>query len=338
MAKSRSKIALLFFGGSGIQTGDGRIFEVTKKEEITAWLKELPELGILADIEPVFVFGGPASEVTPALWSALAKKIGELYPSVDGVVVTHGIDTIVYTGAMLSFMLHNLGKPVVLTTSPLAKEMQSPADSEGLVSDYRNLGVRANLINALQVATMNLGEVVIMHGNRVMRANQTIKSIGPGQNFFEPIGEGLLGKVDFGIKLFGHVRERGKGKLKVDAALDDHVCTMRIQPASHAEQIARMIASGCRALMLRSYSTLPYPQSFIPYLRLAQEKGIPVVCHNLFALKSTRANEEYILINDMTYEAALTKCMWVLGKTREREEFRKLLYRDVAGERIKANV
>lgn len=334
MAKSRSKIGLLFFGGSGIQTGDGRIVEVTKKDEISLWMNELPELAILADIEAVFIFGGPPSEVTPVLWEQLVKTIGEIYPTVDGIVVTHGIDTVVYTGALLSFMLGGLGKPIVLTSSPLMKDMEGPSDLQGMVSDYRNLGVRANLINAVQVATMDLAEVVIMHGNRVLRANQTIKSIGPGQNFFEAIGEGVVGRVDFGIKLFDHVLPRKKGKLNISSKLDDHICTMRIHPASNPEQIGRMIASGCRAILLRTYSTVPYPRSFVPYLRLAKEKSIPVIAHNLFALHKSRDDEEYILVNDMTYEATLTKCMWLLGQAKNPQEFRKLLHFDKAREHI----
>lgn len=41
----------------------------------------------------------------------------EKYEVFDGFVVLHGTDTLAYTAAALSFMLENLGKPVVITGS-----------------------------------------------------------------------------------------------------------------------------------------------------------------------------------------------------------------------------
>ena len=41
----------------------------------------------------------------------------ENYTSYDGFVILHGTDTMAYTASALSFMLENLGKPVILTGS-----------------------------------------------------------------------------------------------------------------------------------------------------------------------------------------------------------------------------
>ena len=40
-----------------------------------------------------------------------------MYEKFDGFVVLHGTDTLAYTASALSFMLENLGKPVVITGS-----------------------------------------------------------------------------------------------------------------------------------------------------------------------------------------------------------------------------
>ena len=40
-----------------------------------------------------------------------------MYEDFDGFVILHGTDTLAYTAAALSFMLENLGKPVVITGS-----------------------------------------------------------------------------------------------------------------------------------------------------------------------------------------------------------------------------
>lgn len=50
----------------------------------------------------------------------LAKDIQENYARYDGFVILHGTDTMAYTASALSFMLENLGKPVILTGSQVS--------------------------------------------------------------------------------------------------------------------------------------------------------------------------------------------------------------------------
>lgn len=48
-------------------------------------------------------------------WIDVGIEIAENYSNYDGFVILHGTDTMAYTASALSFMLENLGKPVVLT-------------------------------------------------------------------------------------------------------------------------------------------------------------------------------------------------------------------------------
>jgi len=48
-------------------------------------------------------------------WAQMAQLIAKNYDSYEGFVILHGTDTMVYTASALSFMLKNLGKPVILT-------------------------------------------------------------------------------------------------------------------------------------------------------------------------------------------------------------------------------
>ena len=47
----------------------------------------------------------------------ISKDIKHSYEHFDGFVVLHGTDTLAYTASALSFMLENLGKPVIITGS-----------------------------------------------------------------------------------------------------------------------------------------------------------------------------------------------------------------------------
>ena len=44
------------------------------------------------------------------------------YTKYDGFVILHGTDTMSFTASALSFMLENLGKPVVLTGSQVSNK------------------------------------------------------------------------------------------------------------------------------------------------------------------------------------------------------------------------
>ena len=80
-----------------------------------------------------------SSNVNVADWLQMAEDIQENYRKFDGFVIVHGTDTMAYTASALSFMLENLGKPVILTGS------QVP------LSELRSDG-RDNFLGAVYVA------------------------------------------------------------------------------------------------------------------------------------------------------------------------------------------
>ncbi len=58
-----------------------------------------------------------SSNMTMDDWIQISKDIQGAYRHYDGFVVLHGTDTLAYTASALSFMLENLGKPVIITGS-----------------------------------------------------------------------------------------------------------------------------------------------------------------------------------------------------------------------------
>ena len=60
-----------------------------------------------------------SSDLGPADWARVAYDIKENYYHFDGFVVITGTDTMAYFATALSFMLENLGKPVIFTGSQI---------------------------------------------------------------------------------------------------------------------------------------------------------------------------------------------------------------------------
>jgi lysophospholipase len=93
----------------------------------------------------------------------IAKLIQTNYREYDGFVIVHGTDTMAYTASVLSFVLENLNKTVVLTGSQIP------------ISELRNDAVD-NLLGALLVAGPYLiPEVVLFFGNKLFRGNRCTK-------------------------------------------------------------------------------------------------------------------------------------------------------------------
>ena len=82
----------------------------------------------------------------------MAEIIEESYDDFDGFVILHGTDTMAYTASALSFMLENLGKPVIFTGSQLPIGL--------LRTDGRD-----NLITAIEIAAARENEIACCSGS-----------------------------------------------------------------------------------------------------------------------------------------------------------------------------
>ena len=139
---SNTKILLIYTGGTiGMQkdfeTGAIKAFNFSKL------LQRVPELKLLDCAIETISFENPidSSNISPKSWVAIAEVIEQNYTAFDGFVVLHGSDTMSYYASALSFMLENLGKPVIFTGSQLP------------IGDLRT-DAKENLITAIQIASL----------------------------------------------------------------------------------------------------------------------------------------------------------------------------------------
>lgn len=117
-----------------------------------------------------------SSDMEPKYWVKMARVIAENYDAYDGFVVLHGTDTMAFTASALSFMLENLGKPVVITGAQLP------------IGQLRTDG-KENLLTSIEIASARnaagepaVPEVCIFFENRLMRGNRTTKINAEGFN------------------------------------------------------------------------------------------------------------------------------------------------------------
>ncbi|MGG7036400.1 MAG: asparaginase, partial [Flavobacterium sp.] len=166
---SKPNILLIYTGGTigmmkNFETGALKAFNFSKL------LQKIPELKQLdCNIETIS-FEEPidSSNMDIEKWVQMAELIEENYDIFDGFVVLHGSDTMSYSASALSFMLENLGKPVVFTGSQLP------------IGDLRT-DAKENLITAIQIASLQqkeepvIQEVCLYFEYKLYRGNRTTK-------------------------------------------------------------------------------------------------------------------------------------------------------------------
>jgi len=310
MKSSQKKICILFCGN---------VFGLSEKD-MSGWLDQMPELGVIADIDPVFVFGEQTANIQSGVWTNLAEAIYKKYNTYDGFVVIHNVDNLLFTGSAISFMLQNLSKPIIFTSGQIGEDKAS----------FKKSGIKANLINACKAATEDLAEVAIMFGNRLLRANQASLGDSHSLNAFEAPESGLLGQIDFSLRIFGRANRRNNNRMDFLKNINDN-----IELTEDIPLLSRSVSTGTKdakdGFFIRTDNTF-LPQETKESLENIS-KNVPVV---VFSDRSMIKPEKtkLIFVSDITFVSALTKFVWALGQSKDKSQIKKLMNKDIAGEII----
>jgi L-asparaginase len=324
VARKRS-ILLITTGGTFGMLPDARGF-------LRGVVKSVPEIGALARISVAAPFALDSSSMIPAHWAKLARLIARRMDDFDGFVVTHGTDTMAYTAAALSFLLEGLRKPVILTGAqrPLV-EIRTDA--------------RANLIDAVEVATLDLPEVAICFGGLVLRGNRSRKWSLSDTRAFQSPNYPLLGEVGARLVLHEDRVRRPAGRFRSRPELDPRVLHLRLAPGLVGSSLTGLDLSSVRGVVLEAFGAGNIPlfdgREVFPLATLAK-RGVPVLIvagaeHGqvdlaLYDGGRHAAREGAISARDMTAEASVVKMMAALGRASRPSEVRALIGRDWAGE------
>ncbi|KAI1505860.1 asparaginase [Biscogniauxia marginata] len=260
-----------------------------------------------------------SSSISSAGWTQIATTIKENYHLFDGFVVLHGTDSLAYSASALSFMMEDLGKPVILTGSQ--------ASIFALQSDAVD-----NLLGSLIIAgTFVIPEVCLFFHHTLFRGNRTTKvSASSFEAFASPNCDALAKVTSLGVDVnWSLVRRPTKiARFQVAAYLDTaHVACVRIFPGIKPEMVDSVLrVPHLRGLILETFGMGNAPAgvdgSLTKVIRSAVERGVVVVnvsqCTNgfvspLYAPGFALGQAGVVFGHDLTSEAALTKLSYLLA-------------------------
>ncbi|EKE77935.1 asparaginase [Gallaecimonas xiamenensis] len=274
-----------------------------------------------------------SSDMTPADWQHIADDIQQHYDQYDGFVILHGTDTMAYTASALSFMLENLGKPVIVTGSQIP------------LSALRSDG-QENLLTALYLAAdYPIAEVSLFFNNQLFRGNRATKAHADGFDAFASPNFPPLLEAGIQIRKVGAKQAlQPKGDFKVHRITPQPIGMVRLYPGIDPLIISNLIQQPVKALILQSYGVgnAPSNPKLLAALEKASEQGIVVI--NLsqcfkgavnmtgYATGTGLAACGVISGGDMTVEAALTKLHFLFSQNLSPKAVREQLAENLRGE------
>ena len=344
-AGARKRVLVLCTGGTLTMAPDpekgGALAPV--EGAVTAYMREMRELHadnmpevVAHEYSPFF----DSSDMGPADWALLANDIKANYLHFDGFVVLMGTDTMAYAATALSFMLENLGKPVVFTGSQIP-----------LCEPYND--ARRNLIMALIFASRDtINEVGIFFHDRLLRACRATKVNTHRLMAFDSPNLDPLARIGISIDENEHLAlPTVRGALRVHDRMDTRLLTIRLVPGFDDGIIRQMIEAGrelgtLRTLVLQLYGTGNIPsvkEDFINVLSDASDNGMLVVASTQcftgsvmlghYATGQALKRAGVVSANDMTLEAISCKCAYLFGRgDLSRDEVANLMGVSLRGE------
>lgn len=341
----KPKVALIMTGGTIVSRVDYRTGGVSALERPEELLTNIPELKNIVFIDDIKVpFKKMSEDFNYKDWQVLAELVAKELNKNEGVIITHGTDTLHYTSAALSFMLKNLYKPVVLTGSQKS-------------SDRGSSDAFMNIICSAYAAISNIAEVgVCMHATTddqycyFIRGTKVRKMHSTRRDAFRSINEMPLakfwsdGKIDI---LNKNYKTRKDEKVVVDIKFEPKVALLKAYPGSDPEILEILAKKGYKGFVIEGTGMGHVPteaeKSWIPAIKKLIKDGIPVVIapQTIYGRINTDVytnlrvlyhEAKAIPAEDMLPETSYVKLGWILGHTKDLEEIRKMMLTNIAGE------
>lgn len=337
-SEDKPTVSILGTGGTIASYVDYRTGAVHPALDATDLAYSVPELAEMCNIRAKLLFNIFSEDMKVEHWQKLALEVAkELNSGVKGVIVAHGTDTMGYTSAALSFMLSNLTGPVILVGAQRS-------------SDRPSSDANLNLVSAAHLAiNSDLGEVVVlMHGESadtyvtIHRGTRVRKMHTSRRDAFRTINEEPLGSVREKKILYSQpYKKGGSDGVEVDEQMESMVGVFYSYPGIRVEDFENF-AEKNKGIVIAGTGLGHVPQALLNSIKKAVSSGIHVVMTsqclfgrvnmNVYSTGRDLLKAGVISGEDMLPETAYIKLMWVLGRTQDPDDVKKLMDTNLAGE------
>lgn len=340
-------ISILSTGGTIASKVDYRTGAVTSQFTGDDIINAIPRLSEIANYNAKVIYSILSENMKPSYWAELARAVyEEIQNGADGIIITHGTDTMMYTASALSFML-DTPVPIVLVGSQRSADRPS--------SD--------NVMNALcaaKVATSDIAEVtVVMHGTTsddyclINRGTKVRKLHTSRRDAFESVNTTPIGQVEYPsleIKTEAETKankdsiyiKRGEKELAINDSYEDMCAIVRYTPGASPDMLRYYINAGYKGVVLEGTGLGHVATDWVPAIKEATDAKIVVVitsqcihgriCDRVYDTGRDMIAAGGIEAEDTMSEVALVKLMCLLGRGLSYEDVCARMKENLAGE------
>jgi len=325
----KKKILLLTTGGTIASMPGGEGLEPHRSDVME---RELTQLRTYYDISVRDVMCLDSSNIRPEEWQLIARDIFEHRAGFDGIVVSHGTDTMAYTASAVTFMLPDIDLPVVFTGSqlPLADMLSDGPD---------------NLRTAFAMAATGCPGVFLAFDRKVMLGCRAVKVRASGFSAFESVNARYAGLVsNLGLVLDPDVLPKHQGNPQLKEEISKNVFLLKLTPGLNPAVFDMLAAMGYKGIVIEAFGLGGFNvlNKGLRGIQRAVEDGVSVVVTTqclydsadlrVYQVGNRLLEMGVIQGRDMTSEAAMTKLMWAIGQGMDQEQISRLFCQNLAGE------
>ena len=326
----KPRIALLATGG----TIAGTAGSATDTRDYTAGqlgpaalLAAVPQLAELARIDATQIFSVDSKDMTPQHWLVLSRRVQRLMddPAVDGIVITHGTDTLAETAYFLSLTVHT-DKPIAVVGS---MRPGTALSADGAL----------NLLSAVSVAASKDARgkgVLITMNDQIQSARDTNKDVNIETRAFQSQW-GSLGMVVEGKNYWFRApvkRHTTQSEFNIDditslPSVEIVYSYGNVQPTA----VQALAAAGAKAIIHAGTGNGSVANRMVEPLRQVQAQGVTIVRSSRvpygFVLRNAEQPDDkydWVVAHDMRPEKARILTMLALAKGANTKELQRMFW------------
>ena len=349
-AKNKKTICILHTGGTIASKVDYRTGGVVARFSPEEIISMFPELDKIANIKSKLIANMFSEDLRFVHCSMIAKEAkNAIDGGADGIIITHGTDTMHYSSAAMSFMLDNLPVPVIFVGAQRS-------------SDRGSSDAGVNLICAAEFIAKSdfTGVGICMHEGMddenclILPACKTRKMHTSRRDAFKAVNDTPIARINYTSKKIEFINKDYPKKTSHPFALKDKmeekVAILKVHPNMFPEQF--LAYKGYKGLIIEGtglgQAPVGTPNEFCKVhekimeaikelidsgtiVCMASQALFGKVSMHVYSNAIDLANAGVISAEDMLPETAFIKLAWLLGNY-PKEKAKELIAENLRGE------
>jgi glutamyl-tRNA(Gln) amidotransferase subunit D len=318
-------IAMIITGGTISSKLDSKTGGVlwTSVDDIFKIAPELYEICNIVKIEKPFMKG--SEDMSFKDWKKIAICAHNLLldKTIDGIIITHGTDTLHYGAAILSFFIQKLNKPIAFTYSQRS-------------IDRASTDAHLNLLCSAKYACSDIAQIAVVgHEDlndlscNALLATKCRKMHSSRRDAFKPINCEPLAKITKEhVEILGEFNPRSDNLPKLDTKYNEKVALVKFTPGSSPEILDYYAKNNYKGVIIEAtglghLAGKGSDNNWLVTVKRLIKKGM-IICIALQTIYGRLNTKVYsngrelektgiIILDDMLPETAFVKLAWILG-------------------------